>query len=214
LARDTFDLRYVRDVSNNYIPPRLPRFFPREDAEGANPLKAKQLLLEAGFSEENEFPTLNLLIELPRTDLKFKIYRALRKQLDPLGIKLRLNYFNSLEEIKRFDDPYLIFLGRVMNFPDPEDIIRPLFFSKSVFNVFGYNNPELDELLHKAEVESSWTKRINFFHQIEQILIKDVPCLPLFSHQNRVAMQPHVRGVEVPPLGFYYLDARKIWLDK
>ncbi|MDH5468511.1 MAG: ABC transporter substrate-binding protein [Candidatus Aminicenantes bacterium] len=214
LARDTFDLRYVRDVSNNYIPPRLPRFFPREDAEGVNPLKAKQLLQEAGFSEGNEFPTLSFLIDLPKTDLKFKIYRALRKQLDPLGIRLKLNYYNSLEEIKRYDGPYLIFLGRVMNFPDPEDIIRPLFFSKSVFNVFGYNNPELDELLHKAEVESSWTKRINFFHQIEQILIRDVPCLPLFSHQNRVAMQPYVRGVEVPPLGFYYLDARKIWLDK
>jgi ABC-type transport system substrate-binding protein len=214
LARDTFDLRYVRDVSNNYIPPRLPRFFPREDAEGVDRLRAGQLLHDAGFSENNEFPTLTLLIELPRTDLKFKIYRALRKQFDPLGIKMRLSYYKSLEEIKKFGDPYLIFLGRVMSFPDPEDIIRPLFFSESVFNVFGYNNPELDRLLQRAEVESSWTKRINLFHQIEQILIQDVPCLPLFSHQNRVAMQPYVRGVEVPPLGFYYLDARKIWLDK
>ena len=101
-----------------------------------------------------------------------------------------------------------------MDFPDPEDIIRPFFFSKSVFNVFGYSNPELDRILLEAEVESSWTKRIKLFQQIEQILFEDVPSLPLFSHQNRVAMQPWVRGVEVPPLEFYYLDVKKIWLDR
>jgi len=27
-------------------------------------------------------------------------------------------------------------------------------------------------------------------------------------------MQPWIRGVEYPSLGFYYLDAKKIWLDK
>lgn len=101
-----------------------------------------------------------------------------------------------------------------MNFPDPEGVIRPLFFSESILNVFNYANPELDKLLQKAEIERSWTKRIKLFHKIEQILSSDVPALPLFSHQNRVAMQPHVRGVQVPPLGFYYLDAKKIWLDK
>lgn len=214
IARDIFDMKYVRKVMNNYIPSRLPGFFPRDDEESYNLEKAKQMLQDAGFSTEEEFPPLTLLIDLPRTEMKFKIYRALRKQLDALGIKLRLNYYRSLKEIKSYNRPYLVFTGRVMSFPDPEDIIRPLFFSKSIFNIFNYVNPELDKLLQEAEIERSWTKRINLFHQIEKILISDVPALPLFSHQNRVAMQPYVRGVEVPSLGFYYLDARKIWLDK
>lgn len=101
-----------------------------------------------------------------------------------------------------------------MTFPDPEDIIRPFFFSRSVFNVFGYANPELDRLLLEAEVEPSWTKRNKLFSQIEQILFDDVPSIPLFSHQNRIVMQPYVKGVEIPSLGFYYLDTSKIWLDK
>ncbi len=214
LARDTFDLRYIRVVTDNYIPYRLTRFYPKYDMERPDRSEAIRTLREAGFTEDNEFPALTLLIEEPRTDLKIKIHRALSKQLEPLGIRLRLRYYRSLGDVKEFEDPYLIFIGRVMDFPDPEDIIRPFFFSKSVFNVFGYSNPELDRILLEAEVESSWTKRIKLFQQIEQILFEDVPSLPLFSHQNRVAMQPWVRGVEVPPLGFYYLDARKIWLDK
>jgi ABC-type transport system substrate-binding protein len=214
IARDIFDMKYVRQVMNNYIPSRLPGFFPRDDEQSYNPDKAKQMLQEAGFSTEEKFPPLTLLVDLPRTEMKLKIYRALRKQLDGLGIKLRLNYYGSLKEIKSYNKPYLVYTGRVMSFPDPEDIIRPLFFSKSIFNVFNYANPELDRLLQEAEVERSWTKRINLFHEIEQILITDVPAIPLFSHQNRMAMQPYVRGVEVPSLGYYYLDTRKIWLDR
>jgi ABC-type transport system substrate-binding protein len=214
IARDIFDMKYVRQVMNNYIPSRLPGFFPRDDEGGYDPEKAKLMLQEAGFSSEKKFPPLTLFIDMPRTEMKLKFYRALRKQLGALGIKLRLNYYRSLKEIKSYNKPYLVYTGRVMSFPDPEDIIRPLFFSKSIFNVFSYANPELDRLLQEAEVERSWTKRINLFHKIEHILVTDVPAIPLFSHQNRVAMQPYVRGVEVPSLGFYYLNTRKIWLDK
>lgn len=212
--RATYDIRYMRQVTNNYIPSRLPGFFPRDDETSFNLLKAKEMLKGAGFTAEKKFPTLTLLIDSPRTELKYKIYRELRKQLDALGIRLRLRFYESLEEIKSFKNPYLVFIGRVMSFPDPEDIIRPLFFSKSIFNVSSYSNPELDRLLQKAEIERSWTRRIKLFHHIEEILFSDVPSLPFFSHQNRVAMQAYVRGVEVPPLGFYYLDAKKIWLDK
>ena len=214
MARETFDKRYVREVTNNFIPSKLPGFFPRDDENMFDIEKAEDMLRESGFPEGETFPTLTLFLEDPRTELKFKIYRELRRQLDALGIGLRVRFYRSSSEIKSFKNPYLVFLGRIMSFPDPEDIIRPLFFSKSVFNVFGYENPELDRLLQEAEIERSWTKRIELFRQIEDILHSDVPALPLFSHQNRVAMQSNVRGVEVPPLGFYYLDAKKIWLDR
>jgi oligopeptide transport system substrate-binding protein len=78
----------------------------------------------------------------------------------------------------------------------------------------GYANREIDGLLKEAEAEKSWTRRIKLFHRIEKILLEDVPAVPLYSQQNRVAMQPYVRGVAVPPLGLYYLEARKIWLNK
>lgn len=214
VARAAWDVTHLRQVTNNYIPSRLPGFFPKDDEKIFDIEKAKGMLRKAGFSAERNFPGLTLFLDFPRTELKIKIYRDLRKQLDALGVRLKLSYYKSLEEIKRFNSPYLVMSERLMSFPDPEDIVRPLFFSKSIFNVFNYANPELDRLLEEAEVERSWTRRIDLFHRIEQILSSDVPAIPLFSQQNRVVMQPYVRGVEVPPLGFYYLDAKKIWLDK
>ena len=63
-----------------------------------------------------------------------------------------------------------------------------------------------------AAVNVEW--RVNLFKRIENILIQDSPALPLFIQQNRIITQPYVKGIEVPPLGFRYLEARKIWLDK
>lgn len=214
VVRAGYDARYVRRMTNNFIPSRLPGFFPKDDEKSYDPEISKKILNEQGFSAGREFPALTLFVELPKTDAKFKIYRELRWQLDAVGLKLKLSYYGSLEEVKGFKEPYLVLFGRAMSCPGPEDIIRPLFHSKSVFNVFNYENPELERILAEAEVERSWTKRVNLFHQVEQILSSDVPAIPLFSQQNRVVMQPYVRGVEIPSLGLYYLDARKIWLDK
>jgi ABC-type transport system substrate-binding protein len=104
----------------------------------------------------------------------------------------------------------------MMDFPDPENLILPLFTSKSVMNLefMRYSNSRLDELIGKAEVERSWTRRIALFRDIEAILREDVPAIPLFSKQQRLAVQPYVRGAKIPALGFYFLDAKDIWLDK
>ncbi len=214
IVRAAYDIRTIKQVIDNYIPSKLPGFFPSEGKRSYDLEKAKELLRQAGYSPEMSFPSLTLFLDLPKTDLKTRISRELRKQFEATEIELKIRYYRSLKEIREFKSPYLVFVGRLMNFPAPEDIIRPLFFSKSLNNLFGYQNPALDDLLLKAEVERSWTKRINLFHRMEDILFSDMPAVPLFSKQNRVAMQPYVRGVEVPPLGMYYLKTRKIWLDK
>lgn len=214
IVRAAYGVNYILHVTNNYIPPRLPGFFPKDDEMNFDLEQAKMVLQEAGFSPENRFPAITLFLDSPRTETKLRIYREFHKQLEALGIRLKLIFYKSTEEIMGFKEPYLVLSERMMTFPDPEAFIRPFFFSKSAFNILGYSNPEVDALLQEAEVEPSWTKRISLFHQIEQILASDIPAIPLFSIQNRVAMQSYVRGVEVPPLGFYYLDAKKIWLDR
>jgi peptide/nickel transport system substrate-binding protein len=208
------DVKYLRTATDNYIPSSMPGFFPPHEGEPYDLVKAKEMLQREGFSSEDQFPRFTVYFKSPRTDLKNKIYRELRDQLRDLDIDSRLDFYDTPDDLKRSKEPYLVFVERTMSIPDPEDMVRPLFYSRSIFNVFGYENPKLDELLQMAEVEISWKKRIGLFHKIEEVLLADVPAIPLFAHQNRVAMQPYIRGVEYPSLGFDYLDAKKIWLDK
>lgn len=213
IIRQLKEPQYLFQAVNNYIPPRLQGFFP--DRQEKKDLKhARQILGQQGFSQEIQFPALLFFIPSPKSDYKYSIFKCLKSQFEALGIKLRLYYFENVHEIRNNEKPYLIYIEKKMNFPDPEDIIRTLFFSRSVSNSLGYSNSELDQLLRSAELEGSWTKRIELFQRIEQILRSDVPAVPLFDRQNRMVMQPYVKGVEEPALGFYYLEARKIWLDK
>lgn len=214
IVRAAQDVKILKQVVNGYIPSRLPGFFPSEDEKTYDPLKAKEILKKAGLDSNHNFPTLTLLLELPKSGLKIKIYREIKRQLENIGLKLRMDYYRSSEEIKNYRRPYIVLVEKSLDFPDAEDIIRPLFFSESVFNLFFYRNSGLDALLQQSEVEKSWTRRIKLFQQMEKLLFLDIPAVPLFSQQNRVAMQPYVKGVEVPPLGLYYLDAKNIWVDK
>jgi len=130
-----------------------------------------------------------------------------------LGISLKVDYYRSNKEIINCRKPYLILIDKLMHFPDPDDIIRPLFYSKSAENLCGYFNSELDSLLSQTEIEPSWTRRNKLFHKIQLILNSEIPAIPLYSQQNRVAVQQRVKGIEIPSMGLQYLRMYKIWIE-
>jgi hypothetical protein len=41
-----------------------------------------------------------------------------------------------------------------------------------------------------------------------------MPAIPLYSQQNRIAMQPYVQGIQIPPLGLNYLKIKNLRLTK
>jgi ABC-type transport system substrate-binding protein len=216
IAKAAFRLDTIPQVTNNFIPAKLPGFFPADQNETFRPDEAKKILRQEGFINEASFPPFNLFLERPRREEDMKIYRILRDQLAELGIRLSLKYYDSAAELKASPNPYLIVIRWTMAFPDAENIIVPLFCSRSGPNrqTMHYANPALDELARKAESERSWTERIGLFRRIETILNEDMPAVPLFSREQRLALQPRLRGVTAPPFGFSYLQAKEVWLSQ
>lgn len=216
IAKAAFRLDTIPQVTNNFIPAKLPGFFPADQNDTYRPDEAKRLLSREGFINERSFPPFNLFFERPRRDEDLKIYRVLRDDLAELGVRLNLKYYDSAAELKASSNPYLVIIRWTMAFPDAENIVVPLFYSRSGPNLqtMHYSNPSLDELAKKTEGERSWTERIGLFRRVEAILNEDMPAVPLFSREQRLALQPHVRGVTAPPFGFSYLQAKEVWLAK
>ena len=212
---EAFDtLAFTHEVLKNYIPPLLPGFFPRAEAPRAEPDAAGLLLDRFLPGEGRKGLTLTLLLPSPRTDALARLARELERQLAVLEIKLAVRYLRRPEDVREVRSPYLKFLEYTMDFPDPENILVPLYHSRSVVAGLNscYANPQLDVLLEKSEVEPSWERRAEIFREVEKILFKDTPAIPLFSERVRVALQPEVRGVRLPATGFQFLDTRLIWL--
>jgi len=210
LIRATYEARFHRQLLHSFIPAKLPGFFLTDDINTYDPERARLRLQEAGFTVEASSAPLTLLMDYPPDDFKRRFYRELRRQLEDLGIRLEDEYYRSPERAKDFDRPYLLLISRRLEFPGPEDIIRPLFASDSSMNLIGYVNDDLDGLLEAAEFEKSWSDRNKLFFRIQKILNSEMPAVPLFTQQNQVAVQPFVQGIKNPPLGFYYLKMKNI----
>jgi len=203
----------VPQLTENYIPPLLPGFFPKDVSQGYEPDKARMLLARLLPESGGRLP-LALVLPLPKRDIYPGLIRELERQLDALGIGLDVKYIRSAEDIRTIGVPYLKFLEWTMDFPDPEDIVLPLFASRSSANELNshYANPRLDALLEQSEVETSSEKRTDLFREMEQILFEDVPSIPLYTERIRIALLPSVHGAKLPALGFYFLDTKDIWL--
>ena len=214
LAKVSFSNESVPQLTDNFIPAKLKGFFPVAGDWEYNPDRARRLLASAGFSDDKEFPELTLFTNKSRRDFGLKVYRELKKELEAVGVSLSHREYKSLREVRAARGAYLVLIEWRLNFPDPEMVVRPLFFSRSDMNVMGYADRRLDEMMEAADVERSFSQRIVLFQHIERQLHNDLPAVPLFSNQLRMALQAWVKGVEVPPLGFFYLDLRKVWLDK
>jgi ABC-type transport system substrate-binding protein len=212
---EAFDtISYTHQVLKNYIPPLLPGFLPRAEVPLTDP-DAARLLLDR-FLPGNGLKglKLELLLQGPRTEAVSKLARELERQLGALEIKLDVRYLRKPEDARDVRVPYLKLLEYTMDFPDPENILVPLYHSRSVVNGLNsrYANPLLDTFLERSEVEPSWERRADLFRDVEKILFKDTPAIPLFSERVRIALLPRVRGVRLPATGFIFLDAKDIWL--
>jgi ABC-type transport system substrate-binding protein len=212
-AYDTLSSRY--QVLDNYIPPLLPGFFPRAASPFTDTDTAKLLLDRLLPGGGRKDLTVTLIFPLPRTEESSRFARELGRQLGTMEIKLDVKHLRKPEDIRNVRGPYLKFLEYTMDFPDPENIIVPLYHSRSVVNGLSarYANPRLDSLLEKAEVEPSWERRAGLFREIEKTLYEEVPSIPLFSERIRIAFLPRVRGVRLPAMGFVFLDVKDIWLE-
>ena len=196
--------------TNNYIPPQLPGFLPKSDEEMHNVDEIKKEL--ESLNIENY--TINVFIEKKERKLVRKISRILKNQLEFLNVKLKFKFYKSKTDVIKSKEPYLIFVHYNMSFPDPENIVVPLFSSQSNLNLFEFENKEFDNLVRKAETEKSWTRRIQIYKKIESLLEEEAPAIPLYYSQERIAFQDYVMGIDISPLGFGTLNVRKVWLNK
>jgi ABC-type transport system substrate-binding protein len=204
----------LHQVIDTFIPPMLPGFFPKTAKPFSDPDTARVLLdriLPAGGRKSLK---LALLCDGPKTDETSGFARELERELAALEIKLDVTYLRRPEDARAVRVPFLKFQVYTMDFPDPENIIVPLYYSGSVANALSarYDNPGLDRLLEQSAVETSWERRTALFREMEKVLAEDVPAVPLFSERIRIAIQPRVRGIELPAMGFIFLNVRDIWL--
>ena len=173
-----------------------------------DPERAKRLLDEAGFPDpdgDGPLPRFKLSFKTTNLDLRKRIAEALKEQLARVGIELEVRGYEwgtFYADVKKgnFHLYSLEWIGVV----DP-DIYYHLFHSASVppngNNRGRYRNAEIDALLERGRSEMNVDDRRHIYGEVQRILARDLPYIPLWWWRNVAVMQPTLRGFELYPDG-------------
>jgi ABC-type oligopeptide transport system substrate-binding subunit len=88
-------------------------------------------------------------------------------------------------------------LGWGMDYPSPENYLRPLLDTNGDSNYTGYSNPELDDLLVQGDQAETQEEAFELYQQAGDIGLEDMPLLPLWSSIDNVVWSERVDNVRI-----------------
>ncbi len=173
---------------------------------------AKEYYKKAGYSKEN--PAIirityntseshkNVAIALAAM---FKKSLGVKTELVNQEWKVFLRTRLERKETELFRD------GWVGDYNDPSTFLD-LFISDNHQNHSGFKNKEYDKLMKSASVERDKSQRAEALAKAEQLLLDEVPVIPLYTYVTRHLIKPNVGGYAANILDITY--DRYIYIKK
>ena len=174
-------------------------YYDPTDMDG-NIAKAKELLKEAGYENGEGLPILEILYNTEGSHAD--VCQIVQQNLKEIGIEVELSnqewavFLNTRQqggyEVSRH--------GWIGDYVDPMTFLD-MWVSTGGNNDCGFNSAEYDKLIADAKVESDAAKRTELMRQAEDILMDEMPTLPIYYYTNVRGWQPEVKGLVISTLG-------------
>ncbi len=174
-----------------------------------NDLKSAKEYFQTGLKEmgmtSSQLPEITLMYG--QNERNHKIAQAVQQQWNnAFGIQVQLQTGESkfvADKLRKLD--YQIALGSwFADYGDPINFLE-IFKSKSNrTNQTGWENSDYAQLLDKSGWEGNKEQRQGLLSQAEQILMQEMPVIPVFYSTFLYLKSPNLEGVYFSPLG--YLD--------
>jgi len=214
VVADVFLGRYI--LAQGILPPGTLGFNPKLKGYPYDPVRARQLLAQAGYPEGRGLPAIQIWSGA-KLDRVVREHEEIKKFLGAVGIRVDVHYLTDWPSFSKNlgEGKFPVFLyAWFADVPDPDNFLFKLFYSKSPRNFFGYANPIVDDLLLQARREPNLPRRVELYRRAEELILEDAPIIPVWHYTYERLFQPYVRSVEVNGLGDPYIPLRKIWLDR
>ena len=170
-----------------------------------NVVKAKELLASAGYKDGANFPTLILACGKGNTSLRvaFEIQKQLATNLS-VNVEISSLTLTETTKVNNKSECHLSVTGWLAEYPDPTSFLS-LFYGKNVPatndlpsypNVSRYKNAEFDKIFEEALITLDKQKRYELCLAADQIIASEVPCIPLWYHEDYHLIQSKVKGYQ------------------
>ena len=165
---------------------------------------AQQLYGEAGYGPENPL-TVQFLYNTHQNHKSIGVAVASMWK-EALGVQTELineEWKVFLETRRKRIDTQIFRGGWIGDFNDAVTFAE-MFYSTNGLNDSGYNNPEYDGLLDMAAREADLDKRAALLQNAEQVLLADLPLIPIYFYVNKRLVKPWVGGFQSNIMDHHY----------
>ena len=197
-------------AESGFVPAGLPSF----DADSVkgyyyDPVKARELIKEAGFQKSEDVPVIKLLTIPIYSDLGSFI----AKQLEEIGLKVEVEVIpKSLLLEHTAKSQALFFRGSwIADYPDAENYLSVFYGGNPAPpNYTRYNNPRFNALYEEALLSETDSARFRLYQQMDRLIISDAPVVPLWYDQAIHMVNPRV--IDFHPNALNLLELRRVWI--
>ena len=156
--------------------------------------RARQLLVESGYPDGVGFPPIQLLFNTTEGHQQIAVTiqqmwkRALNIDLTLQSVDWKV--FLETERTMNFQITRASWIG---DYVDPNTFLD-MFITESGNNKSGWSNHKYDDLISLASQSSDQIQRYDYFQRAEQILMDEVPIVPIYTYTRNFLISPDVQG--------------------
>lgn len=193
-------LKSAIPAATGILAPGVPGYTTDDKTYAFDPQKAKDLLSQSKYA--GNMPEITLAESGAGATVGPTTEAIVQFWKDNLGVDVKIQQAESGTFFQDIDNGrYQMFhLGWIMDYPDPEDVLDVLFYSKSKQNSTRYTNPDIDAKLEAARTETDTETRLAIYQDVEKSLIRDAVWIPMFFETRYLLVKPYVKGLDFPPL--------------
>jgi len=186
-------LRQGQKPATGYTPPGMGDYQPLNKIS-YDPVRARQLLAEAGYPDGKGFPTFTIhfnTYEMHRT-----IAEAIQQMWkENLNINVTLEnqewkVYLDTQNHKNYDISRSAWIGDYM---DPVTFLS-MWTTGNGNNNTNWGNPKFDALIEEAARTGDPAKRLGILHDAEELLLTDLPIILVYWYTNPYLLQPSVEN--------------------
>ncbi|MCY6369776.1 ABC transporter substrate-binding protein [Clostridium ganghwense] len=196
------------EVANSQMPSFIPGFNDKVKPYEYNPEKAKAMLKELG-KENLEIKMIVYSNPRPYNPVGQKLAEAIQGYLLKVGVKATVEPYTWTEykEKTKQGEGDIMFYGWTGDNGDPDNFLSLLDSNEiaSSLNAAKYKNDKVDELLAEARKTPNGEERNKLYKDIQDILAKDAPWLPISSAKSMAAYSSKIKGFTYHPTGVIFL---------
>ena len=165
--------------------------------------EAKKLMKEAGYPGGVGFPKVRYLNNAGGANNSIAEY--LQSAFKELGVMMEIDTqdWKVVSATQHTGDFELTRFAWIYDYDEPLQLLN-LFRSEDANNYARYHNDKYDALMETAMKETDEKKRSKALHKAEQMLLKDLPMVPMVFSKDNYLIRPNLRGVQHLSSGHCY----------